>query len=50
VLTKRALECGKAIRRFDAVMSHSLNCRRLSKYDSELKFMTASLSSLTNLG
>jgi hypothetical protein len=50
VLTKRALECGKAIRRFDAVMSHSLNCRRLSKYDSELKFMTASLNSLTNLG
>jgi hypothetical protein len=37
VFTKRALERRKAIHRFDGVMSHSLNCRRLSKYDSELK-------------
>jgi hypothetical protein len=37
VLTKRAPECGTAIHRFDGVMSHSLNCRRLSRHDSELK-------------
>jgi hypothetical protein len=37
VFTKRALERGKATHRFDSVMSHSLNCKRSSKYDSELK-------------
>ena len=37
VFTKRALECRNAIHHFDAVMSHSLNCRPLSKYHSELK-------------
>jgi len=46
VLTKRALECGTAIHRFDGVMSHSLTCRRLSRRDSELKLqpLTASAS------
>ena len=37
VFTKRALECGNAIHHFYAVVSHSLNCRPLSKYPSELK-------------
>ena len=37
VFTKGALERGKAVHRFDSVMSHSFNCSRLSRYDSELK-------------
>jgi len=46
VLTKRAFECGTAIHRFDRVMSHTLNCRRLSRRDSKLKSqpLTASAS------
>jgi hypothetical protein len=46
VFTKRARERGTAIHRFDGVMSHSLNCRRLSRRDSELKLqaLTASVS------
>ena len=32
-----ALKRGKAVHHFDGVMSHSFNCRRLSRCDSELK-------------
>ena len=49
VLTKRALECGTAIHRFDGVMSHSLNCRRLSPAWLRTK-VTASDSQHVNLG
>jgi len=37
VFTKWALELGEAVHHFDGVMSHSFNCRRLSRCDSELK-------------
>ena len=43
VLTKWALEPGKAVHHFDSVMSHSLNCSCLSRYDSELKLPSPAL-------
>jgi hypothetical protein len=36
-LQKGALEGGKAVHRFDGVMSHTFNCSRLSRDHSELK-------------
>ena len=37
VSTKGAFERAKAVHHCDGVMSHSFNCSRLSRYDSELK-------------
>jgi len=49
VLTKWAPERGKAIDRFDGVMSHSLNCRRLPRHDFELKSQPVIASTSTKL-
>ena len=45
VFTEWALERGKAANHFDGVVSHSPNCRRLSRYDSELKLPSSPVTS-----
>jgi hypothetical protein len=44
VFTKWALKGDKAVHHFDGVMSHSFNCSRLSRYDSEPKLHLATPS------